>query len=319
MTKTCTKIIFSKRAYNSIVVESYDKIKTETGGILLGNIIDDIWYVVEVIDPGPNSIFTVSYFEYDTAYVNHLAKAISKLYKIELAVLGLWHRHPGSMDTFSSTDDLTNAEFAKLHPKGAISGLLNIDPNLRLTMYHVSFPLKYTATFFDIGDHLLPDSLLEFKFFEVEQSFFSQENQENSHISQTRRANRKKFMSRISDYFFRKSETTIIINNYLPNESSISKSKDVDEDHLVELYANEEIQLENILKVKYENKVCDHKIVYSVSEYTDGRIIEPPICFSVNLDAANPMFHCNEHDFNFSNGVFSRYIESRLNNSEFIG
>ena len=124
MTTDCSKIIFSNRAYNSIVSETYDKIKTETGGILLGRIINDIWYVVEVIDPGPNSIFTVTYFEYDTPYVNHLAKAISKQYKIELAVLGLWHRHPGSMDTFSSTDDGTNSDFSRLHPNGAISGLV---------------------------------------------------------------------------------------------------------------------------------------------------------------------------------------------------
>lgn len=321
MTTDCSKIIFSNRAYNSIVSETYDKIKTETGGILLGRIINDIWYVVEVIDPGPNSIFTVTYFEYDTPYVNHLAKAISKQYKIELAVLGLWHRHPGSMDTFSSTDDGTNSDFSRLHPNGAISGLVNIDPNLRLTMYHVSMPLRYTKTSFEVGDALIPGHLLSLKYSEAETTFFSKNEQETFRQQEDgeRKKPRRNILNKFFDTLFKKPETTIIINNYSPNENSIPETKKLDEDYLVDLYTNEEIQLENNLKVNYESEVQAGKIVYSIKEFTDGRKIDSAISFNVNLDVSNPMFHCSEKDLKFSKGIFSRYVESKLNNSEFVG
>jgi len=319
MTIDCSKIIFSNRAYNSIVSETYDKIKTETGGILLGRIIDDIWYVVEVIDPGPNSIFTVTYFEYDTPYVNHLAKAISKQYKIELAVLGLWHRHPSSMDTFSSTDDGTNSEFSRLHHNGAISGLINIDPDLRLTMYHVSMPLKYTKISFEVGDALIPHHLLTLKYTEVETSFFSKKIDEpfrSKDIGESRRP-RKNILDKFIALVFRK--PTIIINNYLPTENGIPETKKLDEDYLVDLYTNEEIQLENNLNVKYESEVQEGKIVYSISEFLDGRKMDSAISFYVNLDVTNPMFHCSEKDLKFSEGIFCRYVESKLNNTKFVG
>ncbi|HVG16586.1 MAG TPA: Mov34/MPN/PAD-1 family protein, partial [Chitinophagaceae bacterium] len=161
--KNCTEIIFSTRACNAMISETLDKIPTETGGILLGRVIDSVWYVLESIDPGPNSIFTITYFEYDTPYVNHLANMLSKQYKLELEVLGLWHRHPGSLDRFSNTDNGTNAAFARMTSKGAISGLINIDPTLRLTMYHVGYPLHYEQIPFKIGDHLLPGRLFEYK------------------------------------------------------------------------------------------------------------------------------------------------------------
>ena len=42
------------------------------------------------------------------------------------------------MDSFSTTDDGTNILFARNNGKyGAISALVNCDPKLRLTMYHV--------------------------------------------------------------------------------------------------------------------------------------------------------------------------------------
>lgn len=316
----CNKIIFSNRAYNSIVSETYDKVRTETGGILLGRIIDDVWYVVEVIDPGPNSIFTVTYFEYDTPYVNHLAKAISKQYKVELAVLGLWHRHPGSMDTFSSTDDGTNTEFSKLHSKGAISGLINIDPNLRLTMYHVGLPLKYTPRKFEVGDNLFPSSLLELKYTEASSSFYSKKGgvNEEQQVSE-RKKEKKNILNRIVNTLLRKPQPTIIINNYIPKDNPIPETKKPDEDYLVDLYSNEEIQIENNLKVKYESEVLEGKIEYLVSEFLDKRKIEPTIQFNVNLDVANPLFRYEGNEIKFSEGIFSRYIDSKINNTEFIG
>lgn len=137
------KVVFSENAFLSLVTETRERITTETGGVFLGKVIGDTFYVVETVDPGPNSTFSVVYFEYDTPYVNHLANKVLRLYENKLDVIGLWHRHPGSLDVFSYVDDDTNLAFAKLSKVGAISGLVNIDPDFRLTIYHVSDPLSY--------------------------------------------------------------------------------------------------------------------------------------------------------------------------------
>lgn len=137
------KVVFSENAFLSLVTETRERITTETGGVFLGKVIGDTFYVVETLDPGPNSTFSVVYFEYDTPYVNHLANKVVRLYENKLDVIGLWHRHPGSLDVFSYVDDSTNLTFAKLGKAGAISALVNIDPTFRITMYHVSNPLSY--------------------------------------------------------------------------------------------------------------------------------------------------------------------------------
>ena len=157
------KVIFSDRAYASILAETTEKIKTETGGLFLGTVVHDQWYVVEAIDPGPKSIFQVAYFEYDQAYTQHLINKIANLYDAELSLIGLWHRHPGSFDQFSSTDDGTNSKYAKMRPEGAISALVNIDPTFRITSYHVAQPCRYSIIEYEVGNHLIPDELLKYK------------------------------------------------------------------------------------------------------------------------------------------------------------
>lgn len=157
------KVVFSNRAFASILAETTEKIKTETGGLFLGTVEDDVWYVIEAIDPGPKSIFEVAYFEYDQQYTQHLINKIANLYDHKLTLIGLWHRHPGSMDFFSSTDDGTNAKYATLNDKGAISALVNIDPQFRLTVYQVEKPCRYSRIEYDVGDHLIPDRYLVLK------------------------------------------------------------------------------------------------------------------------------------------------------------
>ena len=157
------RIIFSNRAYHSIVAETVEKIKTETGGCFLGCYENEIWYVIEAIDPGPKSVFQVAYFEYDKKYVEHLINKIARLYQANLTLIGLWHRHPGSMDVFSTTDAGTNSVYAKLSPHGAISVLVNIDPDFRLTPYHVASPCKYTKISYQVGDDLIPKHLLQLR------------------------------------------------------------------------------------------------------------------------------------------------------------
>ena len=159
MGHNCQTVIFSDKAYNAIIDETFRKHPIETGGILLGHVLDNgLWIVMEVIPPGIDSIHQYAYFEYDEKFVNYLAESVASKYAIKLELLGLWHRHPGSMDTFSGTDDGTNSLFASLSPYGAISALVNVDPNFRLTMRHVSNPLHYEVVDFEIGDYLIPES-----------------------------------------------------------------------------------------------------------------------------------------------------------------
>lgn len=173
MSTQCSVVIFSNKAYNAIIQETFDKHPVETGGILLGHVVDDAWVVMEVLPPGINSVFEYAYFEYDHQFVNYLADKIASKYKYPLSLLGLWHRHPGSMDVFSQTDDGTNRKFAKLSDRGAISGLVNVDPNFRITMYHLGKEEKPTSPFerpnysvvdIEVGDDIIPEHFFELKF-----------------------------------------------------------------------------------------------------------------------------------------------------------
>lgn len=178
MSEKCQMVVFSNKAYNAIIRESFDKDPVETGGILLGHILNNgIWIVMEVLPPGIHSIFERAYFEYDDEFVNYLAQSVANQYKIPLELLGLWHRHPGSMDFFSSTDDQTNFTFASQNPFGVISGLVNIDPVFRLTMYHMDHNPRiasnrpvYETISIEVGDDIIPPEYFELKYFGGEES-----------------------------------------------------------------------------------------------------------------------------------------------------
>lgn len=171
-------VVFSNKAYNAIIRESFDKDPVETGGILLGHILDNgVWIVMEVLPPGIKCIFERAYFEYDDAFVNYLAQSVANQYKIPLELLGLWHRHPGSMDVFSSTDDGTNTTFALQNPSGVISGLVNIDPQFRLTMYYMENPRNvvrqyhrpnYERIDVEVGNDIIPEEYFKLKYYDGE-------------------------------------------------------------------------------------------------------------------------------------------------------
>ena len=64
---------------------------------------------------------------------------------------------------FSGTDDGTNTKYAKLNDAGAISALVNLDPDFRITMYHVARPCRYTKIRYQVGDALIPKELFKYK------------------------------------------------------------------------------------------------------------------------------------------------------------
>jgi proteasome lid subunit RPN8/RPN11 len=171
MSQNCSAVVFSNRAYNAIIRETFEKHPVETGGILLGHIVDDTWVVMEVLPPGIHSIFQTAYFEYDEQFVNYLAQSVANQYKRPLSLLGLWHRHPGHMDVFSGTDDQTNSTFARQLPKGVISGLVNVDPKFRFTMYYLDRAKitpnarpGYEKIDVEVGDDIIPPSFFELKY-----------------------------------------------------------------------------------------------------------------------------------------------------------
>ena len=163
-------VIFSSRAFNSIVSETYAKDPVETGGIMLGYVLDNgFWIVTEIIPPGKESVNKYAYFEYDTEFVNYVANRVARQFKNPPQVLGIWHRHPGSMDTFSSVDDGTNATFSNINsPYGAISALVNLDPEFRITIYHATIneynQAQYQKMTYEVGDEYIPDEYCQLKY-----------------------------------------------------------------------------------------------------------------------------------------------------------
>ena len=156
-------VVLSNRAYIEILCEVNEMAPVETGGLLLGAWRGGRCYVVESIDPGPNSKFELAYFEYDRPYTEHLINKVARLYEAKLSLVGLWHRHPGSFDQFSGVDDETNAKFASLAPEGTISGLVNVDPDFRLRFFHATLPLQYAVIPYEVGDERIPPDLLAYR------------------------------------------------------------------------------------------------------------------------------------------------------------
>ncbi len=342
MKNNCEKIIFSTRAYNAIIAETYGRIKTETGGILLGHIVEGVWYVIESIDPGPKSIFTPTYFEYDTEYVNNLSRAIATQYKKPLNLLGLWHRHPGSLDTFSSTDDGTNTVYAKLNPNGAISGLVNLDPDFRLTMYHVSYPLRYESIRTDAGNSLIPEELLQLKYAHVNftQKQRVRENTKNEPIPKMQNTTRehniknnevkeniaengalnkileigKKFGKEILSIVFHKDDT--VASTYQDIEPH--SEQEVDE-KLLDILTFEETLLEEQKYYNFESEVFDNRIAYSfkLKEPQKGFLEDFNFVFLFTNEKYILIFGKTRYEY--QQGIFKRLLDSIIEQKKFNG
>lgn len=156
------KIVFSYRAFLSLVCETAEHLNTETGGLFLGYRYENHWYILETIDPGPAAILRPAYFEYEKPYVDHLLNKQARLYTPLPSVLGLWHRHPGSFDRFSDTDNHTNLEFVKECGPTIISALVNIDPSFRLTVYQTDSSLRYQVVGYEVEKPLSGDYLTDY-------------------------------------------------------------------------------------------------------------------------------------------------------------
>ncbi len=162
------KVYFTDRAYTKILQEVYEHGENETGGVLLGHRDEenDIWYVIESVPPGPKSIHRVSYYEYDHPYAEYELNKLAKQYYRKLQLLGMWHKHPGRMNTFSSTDDATNLGYAG-DLNGAISGIVNVADGFEMTMYYVPETLAYEKT-----ECIFDESKIPKKYFESSSKYY---------------------------------------------------------------------------------------------------------------------------------------------------
>jgi len=229
-------VIFTNRAFSAVLAETKENIATETGGVFLGVADGDIWYVIETLDPGPKSIFQAAYFEYDGDYVRHLANKINRLYGARLDVLGLWHRHPGSMDTFSNTDNGTNSDFARLNNGITISAIVNVDPNFRFTLYTVEInPLRYARTSCEVSDAKIPEKLCEVA---------NHEDLRNQidNIHQSSRSKQKKIRKKITKESFIKylNDYLVKLDQYKEKHIKDLKNDETDLDFLIENYLVDE-------------------------------------------------------------------------------
>lgn len=131
------KIFFTKKSYIQLLTEIEDYPYVETGGVLVGQRRGNVFYVFESVDPGFKADRQRSEFSRHYEYTEHLAYKVANQYEGETTVVGYYHRHPGSFDCFSGGDDVSNLEFARTF-NGIISGLINIDPDFRLSFYYIS-------------------------------------------------------------------------------------------------------------------------------------------------------------------------------------
>jgi integrative and conjugative element protein (TIGR02256 family) len=248
---THSKVIFSQRAFTALLAETKEKIKTETGGIFLGVRHDDAWYVVDAIDPGPKSIFQAAYFEYDGDYVRHLANKVNRLYGDRLDVLGLWHRHPGSMDTFSSTDDGTIKKFAEQNDGLTISALVNIDPHFRLTMYVATLdPLAYQKIPYEVDDSQIPLEVRDVISYEDLEKQVNAINEGGRPSSQAKReADQERFFKYLAKYL-KKAE------HYALDKDAPLKNSDDDCNLLIDDYIVDECLFCDEIGIPYS---CDRK------------------------------------------------------------
>lgn len=140
----CRAVFLSDRAYSAIFADVARFHPYETGGVFLGHMQDGVWYVVEATDPGPHADHALYTHKMDDVYMDFRYHHLRRMYRQSLHPLGFWHRHPGSFDRFSDTDMKSNVVHARLVGNGAISMLVNIDPDFRLTCYYC--PLQPDGT-----------------------------------------------------------------------------------------------------------------------------------------------------------------------------
>lgn len=146
--KACAQVYLSTRAFLTMVhgaaLAARNNRQDENGFFLYGTFLREedgsvVACIDDATDGGPCAQAGPATYCFDEKYVNHRLDFMADgSREPNRAAVGLVHIHPGSMDVFSPTDVETMVK--KLLPDtrlGLLSGLINIDPALRMTMYFV--------------------------------------------------------------------------------------------------------------------------------------------------------------------------------------
>lgn len=123
----CTRVVLSPLAWTLMISQSYLNDPNETGGALLGYRDGTTVHVTVALPPGPRSQASPVMLKYNEEFQNYVFGVITELMGQKAGLLGLWHRHPGSLDRFSGVDAVAHEQFGKVLNGGVISLLLNLD------------------------------------------------------------------------------------------------------------------------------------------------------------------------------------------------
>jgi integrative and conjugative element protein (TIGR02256 family) len=96
---------FSKRLIKTLISEANRKFPLETGGILIGYIVKNESWIMNVIGPGPKAIHETHSFIPDYDYHDtQIAKQYTKSH-FQWKYLGDWHSHPRQKEPNLSSKD----------------------------------------------------------------------------------------------------------------------------------------------------------------------------------------------------------------------
>lgn len=123
----CTRVVLSPLAWALMISQSYLNNPNETGGALLGYRDGTTVHVTVALPPGPRSQASPVMLKYNEEFQNYVFGVITELMGQKAGLLGLWHRHPGSLDRFSGVDAVAHEQFGKVLNGEVISLLLNLD------------------------------------------------------------------------------------------------------------------------------------------------------------------------------------------------
>ena len=125
---------------------------TETGGVWLGKVCADHWYITDNLRPGPKAQHLPGCFAYD--YEDVLAQAQKRIVEScePISIVGYWHSHTSGNCSPSMDDASLNEQYAALRPEGALCGIVTNHNGFCLTLYQATLPLRYEKINFYITE-----------------------------------------------------------------------------------------------------------------------------------------------------------------------
>ena len=163
------KVVYSKRSFVSMVLESeyYTNMGKETGGVLLGQIRDNIYYVLESILPGFLAHHKSGSFKYDNDFVDYTATHLSSIYNVPLEVVGVWHTHINAPSVFSPADQMLNEKFLTMSVDNRVLSVIITESSERMINCFDVSKTGTQAINYKVDDSLIPYEFRQYKQIEL--------------------------------------------------------------------------------------------------------------------------------------------------------